>query len=171
MFIRIGHTTKAHGIKGELKVSIEPSFLEDFLKNERIFIDVKGAKVPYFVDAVRGSNDMIVQLEDVADRDAAIVLQSREIFLRESDLIPANKRELDIQGSPFATLVGYAMLDEEIGEIGEIEEIRALPHQEIALLQYKGKAVLVPLNEQFIQRIDHSDKRILVSLPAGLLDL
>lgn len=171
-YINIGYTKKLHGLQGELKLFIEERYLEDFLKNERIFLDVKGAKVPYFVADVRGKGELILKLEDVDTRDAAFALQSREVFLREQDLVPEHERELEIENETleYERLTGFLLLDKTAGEVGRIEEVLDMPQQEMAFLKYKGREVLIPLNEQFITSIDEKGKRVFMDLPEGLLE-
>lgn len=173
-YVNIGYTKKLHGLQGELKLSIEDRYLEDFLKNERIFLDVKGAKVPYFVANVRGKGEMILKLEDVDSRDAAYALQSREMFLREQDLIPDHKRELEIEPEEtleYEYLTGFRLVDKTIGVVGSIEEVLDMPQQEMAFLKYKGREVLIPLNGQFITSIDEKGKTVFMDLPEGLLEV
>ncbi len=173
-YINIGYTKKTHGLNGELKLSIEERYLEDFLKNERLFIDVKGAKVPYFVVGVRGKGEMILQLEDVESRDAAYGLQSREVFLRQQDLIPDEERELEVieeEGLEYEHLTGFTITDKSVGEIGVIEEVLEMPQQEMAMLTYKNKMVLIPLNAQLIVTVDKTTKVVQMDLPDGLLDM
>lgn len=172
-YINIGYTKKMHGLKGELKLVIEERFLEDFLKNERIFLDVKGAKVPYFVANVRGKGEMILQLEEVDNRDSAFALQSREVFLREQDLIPDEQRELETeeeQALEYEHLVGFLLIDKYLGDIGHIEEVLEMPQQEMAFLKHKGREVLIPLNPQFITSVDEKNEKVYVDLPEGLLE-
>jgi 16S rRNA processing protein RimM len=45
-----------------------------------------------------------------------------------------------------------------------------MPQQEMAFLDYRGREVLIPLNEQLIISIDETQKHILMDLPEGLLD-
>jgi 16S rRNA processing protein RimM len=172
-YINIGHTRKTHGIGGELKMVFEARFLEDFLKNERIFIDVKGIKIPYFIANVRGSAELIVQLEEVATKEAAYLLQSREIFLRKQDILPDHLRELEVEDETleYEHLTGYLIVDETIGEIGVIDEVLDMPQQEMAFLKYKGKDVLIPLNQVLIKKVDKAGKRLMMDLPEGLLDV
>ena len=73
-YVTIGRTRKAHSLTGELKISIEERYLEDFMKNERIFLEIKGAKVPYFIDNVRGGGEMIVKLEEVDNVISGLLL-------------------------------------------------------------------------------------------------
>ncbi|MBK7936547.1 MAG: hypothetical protein IPJ82_05435 [Lewinellaceae bacterium] len=172
-YIGIGYTKKTHGLKGELKLIVEDRYLEDFLKNERIFVDVKGTKVPFFITNVRGKGEMILKLEDVDSLDVAYGLQSREIFLREKDLVPDHERELEIEEETleYEHLTGFLLRDKNLGEIVTIEEVLEMPQQEMALLKYKGREVLVPLNERFVVTVDDKTKTVHTDLPEGLLDM
>ena len=172
-YVIIGRTRKAHSLTGELKITIEERYLEDFMKNERIFLDVKGVKIPYFIDNVRGGGEMIVKLEEVDNRDTATLLQSRDVLLRQQDILPDHAREFEVEeeaGLEYAHLAGFMLVDETQGEIGIIDEVLEMPQQEMAFLKYKDREVLVPLNDQFIKSIDQQNRRVMVDLPDGLLD-
>ena len=172
-YITIGRTRKAHGLSGELKVSIEERYLEDFMKNERIFLEVKGVKIPYFIASVRGGGEMILKLEEVDNRDTATLLQAREVMLREQDILPDHAREYEVEeeeGLEYEHLTGYTMIDETLGEVGVIDEVLEMPQQEMAFLKYKNREVLVPLNTQFILSVDEPNRRVHMDLPDGLLD-
>jgi 16S rRNA processing protein RimM len=171
-FVNIGHTRKAHGLTGEIKVSIDEQYLEDFLKNERVFIGVKNLKIPYFIANIRGKGEMIVHLEEVNDRDAAQALQSKEIFLREEDLLADDEREFEFpeESLEYGYLAGFSISDKTLGLIGVIDEVLEMPQQEMALLRYKNREVLIPLNDSFILDIDKNNKQVAMDLPEGLLD-
>lgn len=172
-YVIIGRTRKAHSLTGELKVSIEERYLEDFMKNERIFLDIKGLKVPYFIAGVRGGGEMILKLEEVDNRDTALLLQSREVLLREQDLLPDHAREFEFEeeeGLQYGHLAGFMLVENTLGEIGIIDEVLEMPQQEMAFLKYKNREVLVPLNEQFIHKISVEDQRVWMDLPEGLLE-
>jgi 16S rRNA processing protein RimM len=173
-YINIGYTKKAHGLKGELKVHVEDKYLEDFLKNERIFIDVRGSKMPYFIAEVRGGGEMILSLEEVDNRDSAQALQSKGIFLRPQDLIPDHLREfepVEEEVLEYAHLAGYTIQDQTIGAVGTIDEVLEMPQQEMAFLRFKGREVLVPLNAGLILRVDQIQRIVHMDLPEGLLDV
>jgi 16S rRNA processing protein RimM len=170
-YINIGYTRKAHGLEGELKCSIEERYEEDFLSNERIFIDVKGSKVPYFIANIRGKGEIILQLEEVNNRDQAILLQSKGIFLREQDLIPDDERELEVieETLQYARVAGYLLKDQTLGDIAVINEVLDMPQQEMAFLSYQNREILIPLNEHLIVSIDDANKIVLMDLPEGLI--
>lgn len=169
-YIQIGFTKKTHGIGGELKVVVEEPYEDIFLEADRVFLEIKGVKQPYFIKSIRGGGDLIVLFEDVANREEALTLQSRAIFLPENELpeealIPAEET------SEHAHLVGYLLLDQALGPIGPITEVIEMPQQEMAVVQWQGREVLIPLNEQFILAVDEKAKTVRMDLPEGLLAL
>ncbi len=48
-FIQAGRTLKAHGVKGELELDLDPELKEEILNQGVLFIDVRGDKVPFFI--------------------------------------------------------------------------------------------------------------------------
>lgn len=172
-FVNIGHTRKAHGLTGELKFAIEEQYLEDFMKNERIFLSIKGSKIPYFIANVRGKGELIVLLEDVDNRTTAEALQSKEIFLREQDILTDKEREFEMPDDSleYEGLIGFMIMDKTIGEVGLIDEVLEMPQQEMAFLRYKGHEVLIPLNKQLILEIDENKRLVTMDLPEGLLEI
>lgn len=167
--VSIGYTKKPHGLKGELKVLIDDLYLDDFLDAETIFLELKGKKLPFFIESVREGNEILVKLEDIDSKEAADNIASKEIFLRESDIVPLDERELE--EDDFVQYLGYQVQDSELGLIGAIEEIIEYPQQMMAVVNYQDREVLIPMNEAFIKKIQKKEKIIHMELPEGLLDL
>lgn len=167
--IKIGATLNPHGLKGELKLFVEEQHEEDLFNTDTVFLTISGKKIPYFVESIRGGNALIIKFEDVDDINAAQRIAKKDIEIRESDLIPDDERETPLE-SDFEFLIGYTLFDQK-HEIGKIEDIIELPHQEMAVIQYKGKEIYVPLNENLIDKINEKQQKIIMDLPEGLLDL
>ena len=168
-YIQIGFTRKTHGIGGELKVFIEEPYEDSFLKKDRVFLDIRGIKQPFFIDHIRGGGDLIVQFEDISTREDALLLQSKGIFLPTGE-VP----ETVAPSGPvlaYGRITGYMVTDQAAGEVGAVAEVLNMPQQEMALVRYQGREVLIPLNAQFIVSIDDQAKKVLVHLPEGLLHL
>jgi 16S rRNA processing protein RimM len=168
-YTEIGYTQKTHGVKGELKFFVEDPYWEIVLEKKRVFLDIKGIKVPYFIQEVRGAEGNIVQFEEVPNREAALSLQSRKMFLLSSEI--PDDLEIEEEGLEYAYLQGYLLTDEHAGKVGIIEEILDMPQQEMAFLKYNGREILIPLNDQLIVRIDESKREILMDLPDGILEV
>ena len=166
----IGATKKPHGLKGELKLYVEEKYVEDLMNAEILMIDIKGRPTPFFIEDIRFGNNIIAKFEDVNTPEAAMSIANKEISLRESDLIPDDEREIEIETMPYEHCIGYTIVNE--GEtVGVIDNIVEYPQQEMAILNYKNKVVLVPLNQHFIKKVDDKNKLIEMVLPEGLLDL
>ena len=112
-------------------------------------------------------------MEDIDSRDAAFVLQAREIFLREQDILNDKEREFEIPDDSleYEHLIGFLILDQTIGEVGPIDEVLEMPQQEMAFLKFKGREVLIPLNEELIVSVDEKNRTVLMDLPEGLLEM
>lgn len=168
-FTQIGFTRKTHGVKGELKVFIEEPYEDLFLEQDRIFLEIRGVKQPFFIEEVRGLGDLIVRFEDVKVREEAIPLQSKGIFLPAGEV--PEVVESGEEGLAYAHITGFRVIDKTLGELGTVEEVLDMPQQEMAVLQHQGREVLIPLNEHFVLSVNEKEKTVLVDLPEGLLSL
>ena len=74
-FISIGRSKKSYGVKGDLKVSVEAPYGEDFQTANVLFFELKGQKVPYFIEKIGTSPDLWVKLEEVDSKEAALVIE------------------------------------------------------------------------------------------------
>jgi 16S rRNA processing protein RimM len=166
-YIQIGVLGKTHGLKGELKFKIEEEYIDDFNEADVVFIKNKGHYAPYFIESIRSSS--IIKFEDTEDIEAAKTLQNLPIFLKEEDITIVAAEPLE--ELIYQYLKGYKMMDDLLGELGDIQSVEAYPQQEIAIVNYQNKEVLIPLNEFVISDIDNDNQIVNVSLPEGLLDI
>lgn len=169
-YVNIGFTRKTHGVKGELKCSIEEAYEEIVEKKGRVFLDIRGRKVPYFVESIRGAGEPIVKFEEVTNREQALLLQTRDIFLLESDL-PRGFQVEDEESLKYAYVKGFHLIDQTVGDLGVIADVVEMPQQELAVLHYLGREIMIPLNEHFVVSIDAESKKVTTDLPEGLLDM
>ena len=160
-----------HGTKGELKVQIFDERLEDFLKNEVVFLQIRGKEVPFFVEDYNEKLST-VRFEEVHSGETALPLTSTEMRLRRKDLIPTDEREWEVsEGLQYRYLEGFLVVDKTAGEIGKIKEVLDFPQQEMAVVDYDGKDLLVPMNDHLFIQIDEANSQLEVDLPEGLLNL
>ena len=168
--VPIGFTKKPHGLKGEMKLFVEEKYLEDLMNTDIVVLEIKGKKMPFFVEDVRVGNNIIAKFEDVDTPEDALSIANKEMFLREEDIIPDNAREFEVEVTPFEHCVGFTIFDGAT-EIGVIEEIVEYPQGEMAVLTYNNKDTIVPLNDVFVKKLDNEKRQIIMELPEGILDL
>lgn len=163
----IGYISKTRGLKGEVQLFFEFEDYED-LDLDVIFVEVNKKLVPYFVDTVKLQNNSTAYatFEDVDHIDKAQILVRKKMYLPNSKM-PVR----DPDDFRYSDLIGYLVIDEEHGELGEIKDVTEMPQQFIATVDMDGKELMFPLSDDLILGIDKEEEIIEVDLPEGLVDL
>jgi 16S rRNA processing protein RimM len=166
-YFKIGKFVAAYGIKGELVLKHDLGKKTSLRGLKTIFIEEKkNSFLPWFVETVKlkSGEEVLVKLEGVSVREAAIPLAQKEVWFSQEDL-----KKFSASSSPIH-LLGYTIINNE-KPIGEILEIIEQVHQLLCRIEIDEKEVLIPLNEGTLQKIDHKKKMVIVKLPEGLLDI
>lgn len=166
-YFKIGKLVAAFGLNGQLVLQHELGKKTSLKDLQAIFIEEKKTSfIPWFIASakIKGDNEIYLSLEGVTSREAALKLTQKEVWLAEVDF-----KKFAAKSAP-ASLLGYTIIDSET-ILGPILEVIEQPHQLLCRLEMQGKEVLIPLNEAFLQKIDHRKKQVLVTLPEGLLDI
>ncbi|HMR19102.1 MAG TPA: ribosome maturation factor RimM [Sphingobacterium sp.] len=163
----IGYVSKTRGLKGEVQLFFEFEDYKD-LDLEVIFLEIDKKLVPYFIDQVKLHNNSTAYatFEDIDHIDKAQPLVRKKMYL-PNDKMP----ERDPDDFRYTDLVGYLVIDEQEGELGEITEVREMPQQHIATVDMDGRELLFPLSADLILGIDIEERVVEVELPEGLVDL
>lgn len=164
---RIGSVLKTKGLKGEMQMYVDFDNL-DAIDFNAIFIEISGKLAPFFVESVKYSHNghAYLYLEDVDTIEKAAALVRKDIYL-PNKLKPVKGEE----EFTLFDLVGFTAIDDNEGELGEITDVQEFPQQLIATIDFNGKEVLFPLNEETITGIDVVKEIINIDLPEGLLDI
>ena len=165
---KIGQFGKPHGIKGEIALVTNSDVLDNS-EDPYIICELDGILVPFFIEEYRYKTDtvILVKLKNVDDEKAAREFSNREVFysLDEVD-------EEDLVGEmTWDSFIGYQVIDEVQGKIGEITDVDESTINVLLQIDREGEEVLLPAVEELILSADHENKRLIVSLPEGLLDL
>jgi len=167
--VKIGRIGKTHGVKGELKISVEDRYYDDAFMVESFILKLGGQPLPHFIKYLRGDRTLLLKLEGVDDKETASALQFIDIFLPKASVSEANAKFED--QIVFLSWVGYTVLDETMGNIGEIDFVYELPEHYLAELIIEHKTVIIPLHFDLIKEVDDKEKTVLMSLPEGILDV
>jgi 16S rRNA processing protein RimM len=160
---------KAHGVKGELSISLyEPELFQDY-NFEMVFINPGGGPVPFFINTFSfnpNKNLLIVQLDGIEDPGAASAFIQKEVFLA-SDALPAPEEKKFFSHE----VLGFDVIDVNHGRIGSIAEILDLPMQQVFRILNDKKEILIPAVPDIIQEINRETKTVKINAPEGLIDL
>ena len=167
--VKVGYVHKPHGINGELVIRFQEEYFETLEQYPAIFLEIDNLLVPFFIAEeglrFKSSESVITQFEWIDSEPKAKGLCGMSVFVKEDDVF-----EFEDEMSPHA-LVGYQLLDEDSVPIGEIKEVHDYAGNLLLSVDYRGKEVLVPLNEELILHIDEEGREIQLQIADGLLDL
>jgi 16S rRNA processing protein RimM len=164
----LGKITKPHGLKGEVTIWLDVDVPENYIDLDGLFLEIKGQLVPYIIEElqVRGKKS-IVKFEDIKSIEATETIIDAEAYL------PIKKLP-KLKGKQFYyhEVIGYQIIDSNSQkDLGELKAIYESTGQDLFAVDINETEVLIPIIDNFLDTIDHSEKRIHVTLPDGLLDI
>jgi 16S rRNA processing protein RimM len=166
--ITAGKVGGLFGGKGELSLVLYDSFPRDPNKEEPVFVEIDGDRVPLFFDSFvrRGVRGATAVFADIDSPQRAEELVGLTFSLRTPEIEDANPDD-EIS---FEDLVGWEATvgDTLTGRITAFFDSDLNPLLEIEL---NGERELIPAVEDFITSIDDTSRRIAFDLPEGLLGL
>ena len=164
---QLGVVAKPHGLKGELYITLDTDYPDDYAELESVFLLQDEKLVPFFVEYIQiKHNQALLKFEDVESKDEAVALKGLGVFL-PLNFLP----ELKDDQFYFHEIIDYTVVDEQKGELGHVKEVFEAGHQDLIGMEYEGKEVLIPINDDIIVKVDRKEKKLQVNLPEGLLEL
>jgi 16S rRNA processing protein RimM len=163
----IGKIIGIHGLKGEV------TFHHHLKKNTRfntwdcLMIELNtNSYIPFFIESIKSisTEECICKLEEINNRDEA------KLILNKSVYASINYEIESIKTTNLQQFVGYSIYANET-LIGEIIEAIENKMNNMFLIHYQGKEVLLPSQPELIKMIDHKKKMIVMDIPDGLLEL
>ena len=168
--ISVGKLGKPHGISGAFRFLLDRPFKNKKKATPYFLIENKGAMTPFFIVSIEwlGLSDGFIQFEEVKSPEEARRYSGTTLYLYEKDCQALFAKNQDQIGF----LVGYTIIDEQLGEVGTISELFDNPAQLLAsVTKLDGGEVMIPLPDEFIVDINKKKKELTVDLPEGLLEI
>jgi 16S rRNA processing protein RimM len=164
----LGHVVKALGTKGENVILLDVDEPQAYDQMESVFVEDNGNLVPFFIEhfQLQEKGFARVKFEEIEDRVSAEALNGSKLFL-PLQALPA----LESDQFYYHDVVGYQVKDQEKGMLGVVESFVMAGNQDLMIMTYKEKEVLIPVMDEIILKAEHEAKIIEVKLPDGLLEL
>ncbi len=164
---KIGYFRKTHGVQGDVVLEYEPQFEYSIEETDHFFIELEGLLVPFFI-AKNGfrfttAKSAIVSFDWVDTEKYAKRLVGSSVYLFKSDII-------DEPDESESMLEGFLLIDEQLGEIGMINQVDDYSGNIVLTVNYRGNEILVPYNDDIAVSMDETLKTITLKLPDGILD-
>ena len=164
----LGKIVKKYSFKGELLIKLdtdEPAIYENL---DAVFVDLRNNFLPFFIESsqLHKSELLRVKFEEVNTEADADSLLKCDAYL-PLELLP----KLEGDKFYFHEVIGFTVEDVNFGKVGTIKSINDSTAQSLFEIDRDGIEILIPMNDEFIKKLDKENKTILVETPEGLIDL
>jgi len=135
---------------------------------DAVFIELKNNLIPFFIERsqLHKSQLLRIKFEDVTTEEDANAILKSELYL-PLELLP----KLEGNKFYFHEVIGFTVKDVNFGSVGIIKGINDTTSQALFEIDRDGIEILIPLNDDFIKKLDRENKTIIVETPPGLIDL
>ena len=164
----LGKIVKKYSFKGELLAKLdtdEPAIYENL---DAIFIDLNNTLIPFFVEKsqLHKSDLLRLKFDDIDNEEDAEELLKSDLYL-PLELLP----KLEGDKFYFHEIINFQLVDENFGHVGIIRGVNDSTAQALFEVDREGIEILIPINDDFIKKIDRINKNITVNTPEGLIEL
>jgi 16S rRNA processing protein RimM len=165
----LGTIAKVHGIKGQVVLRLNNFSFDDIIKMETVFIEIDGLPVPFFISEYSEKNNdtIILTFEGITNEKKTLELVGCRVFINANNLNVADLKPLD----QIEIVLGYEVFDLKHEKLGVVKEIVNLQQNPLFSIMNGKKEYLIPIQPEFIIKIDTTKKQIILDPPSGLIDL
>lgn len=168
--LAVGRLRKPHGLKGECAVfplTSDPDSVFAAGRSIRL-VDLAGEDVagPLTILRSRGYHrQWLVTFEGHEDRAAVEAWGGLFLAVPETEVAPPADGEVWLH-----ELAGFAVQDGAGKPIGLVTSALELPAGVTLEVQGPKREFLLPFRKEFVREVDREGRRLVVDLPAGLMD-
>ena len=164
----LGKIVKKYSFKGELLVKLDTDDPSIYTKMESVFIDKNKSLIPFFIErsSLHKSTLLRVKFEDIDSEEDADKLLKSELYL-PLEFLP------QLTGNKFYyhEIVGFEAEDLSFGLVGIVKGVNDTTNQAILEIDRNDSEILIPLIDDFIKSVDREQKKIILEVPEGLIDI
>ena len=164
----LGKIVSKFSFKGEVLVKLDTDDPESFLEMESVFIDMNKNLIPFFIEksSLQKSNLLRIKFEEITAEEDADRILKKELYLPLSFL-----PELENDQFYFHEVIGFKVTDKNFGEVGILKSINDSTPQALFEIEHEGNEILVPVNDDFIDKLDKPNKTLHLNVPEGLIEM
>lgn len=165
-YLAIGRIVRAHGIKGEVSVTVLTDFPERFGSTEWVYVGNETDADAYRLQSHRWhKNNVLLTLDGVTDRTHAQQLTGQLVQVPMADAVPLP------EGSYYVyQLVGLQVFTTAGEPLGTVVDIFETGANDVLVVQNEAQQeILLPSIPDVLKSADLDQKRITVELIDGLI--
>ncbi|KDN54189.1 ribosome maturation factor RimM [Flavobacterium seoulense] len=164
----LGKIAKKFSFKGEILAYLDTDEPELYENLESVFVERNKHLVPFFIESSSmHKNDFLrMRFEDVTTEEEAEALLGSDLYL-PLKMLP----KLSGNKFYFHEVIGFEVEDKRLGIVGEIQSINDTTAQPLFEVLKDGTEILIPMIDHFLIKVDRENKKIIMDLPEGLVEM
>jgi len=164
--IAVGKVVRTHGVRGSVKIYPYGETLAQMGAGEELILQSESVDRRLTLVSVRPQKNLLVaQFAELKGVDEAEAVIGREVAIPEDRLPPTEEDEYY-----HYQLIGLRVETREGLALGPLRAIIPTGGNDVYVVEYEGKEVLIPAIEDVICEVDTERGVMVVDLPEGLLD-
>ena len=162
-FLAIARVVKPWGVRGEIKLEVLTGFPDQIERLKRVYVGSKA--VPHDVAHFHWhSGELLLQLADVRDRNAAELLRGQLVQIPHEEAVPLKPGEYYER-----QIIGLHVTTTEGEPLGQVVEVLATGANDVYVVQGPRGQVLLPARVEVVRSIDLEAGTMTVTLLPGLI--
>ena len=164
----MGKIVKKYSFKGELLVKLDTDDPEQFVEMESVFVELHKKLIPFFIEqsSLHKSELLRIKFEEVDSEADADSLLGSHLYLPLAALPKLTGNQFY-----YHEIIGFTVEDACFGKVGTITSVNDSTAQALFEINRDEKEILIPINDQFIKKVDRAAKTIYLEVPEGLIEL
>jgi 16S rRNA processing protein RimM len=164
----LGKIAKKFSFKGEVLIYLDTDEPEIYENLESVFVELNKNLIPFFIDNsnLHKGDFLRVRFEDVKNEQEADDIMGCEVYL-PLKMLP----KLEGNKFYFHEVIGFEIEDQRLGVFGKIVSINDTTAQPLFEVLNGEVEMLIPMVDHFIVKIDRQNKRVVMDLPIGLVEM
>lgn len=165
-YLNIGQIINTHGLKGEVKVYPLTDDVKRFKQLNKIFIEKNNAMTEHKIELTKVMNELaILKIDGIDDLTTAETLKGCYLKINPEDAVKLP------EGSYFISdIIGLEVKTVEGESLGLIKELFQTGANDVYVVAYKGKELLIPAIKDVVKGIDIQNKTMTVKLLEGMIE-
>ena len=164
----LGKIAKKFSFKGEVLAYLDTDEPDLYENLESVFVECNKHLVPFFIESSSlHKNDFLrIRFEDMNTEEEADALLGNDLYLPLTMLpkLTGNKFY-------FHEVIGFDVEDKRLGIVGKIQSINDSTAQPLFEVLKGDTEILIPMIDHFLIKIDRENKKIIMDLPEGLIEM
>lgn len=163
--LQVGTIIKTHGIRGEVKVYPLTDDVNRFKKLKEVILEPEKDNITLEIEGVKFfKNLVILKFKDFDNINDIEMHVKKGIYVTRENAVECEEDEYFV-----ADLIGLDVVTDDNKEFGKVKDVIHTGANDVYVIDYNDKEVLVPAIKQCIKDISIKDNKMTIHLMKGLI--